>query len=1374
MEHPLQEAIETFLEKQALVYRADPNRILRDARVAQRSAQDYRGRWLLELLQNCEDAQAPLVRLVARNNTIYVADRGRGFVPTAVEAISGSDFSDKPEGTIGRKGVGFKAVFEITENPQIFSKNNEGLEFNPQKAREWLIARDLPANEEIPLQWLPFSLKRDQAAAQDPVLSRLQGFATIIKLPLPPDLRAEEELADTWQELKPENFLPFTHLRVLQVVEEGRTWVWRWRKSGENPLDQTVCLIRIYKADRYSEQKWRLLRKKLKTPDHLLKSLPLQDRRHAQEISWLVAAPLEGGQVAPTEGYLPIQVFYPTQVPSPVPLLLHGEFLVNTERTAIIPEHPFNEWVAAKLAGMVAEFVQGCYQPEAPASFLQLLRPYDHLTAHDFTKKLWNEINTKAKEHLRLPDLEGVPRLRCREALVPPASELAHELLRHTDLRPRLIHQEVSQEEEVVEKVLKPLGVEIWESENLLHLLHEKGREYGREREWLWLAWQWLAEWVCETNIWSEERRERLERVRSLALLPVDGTLKSAAELKDRFITWKDKETPELPDWLPLAFLDSWFADKIKVVIRDKKNKLIELLGLGGSSDKNLGIKRPSRELWRQALEQAIEDFWQNPRGEESRFLAFLLAFGWHKAFEATERLKRCPIPVVRGGHQEFEEAGKAYFPADWGGDELLEQLWGDDPRIPWARPFVDRNRETQLKLYQWLGVNTFPKLGNEEDIKIEGLKRINEKYYDYVYNRTEGERKNIKIKHIEFTDLSSLNDEKGKVFLLLLIKNWEAYYEKNKMTLANHRPYRCWYDRSVSVEDYWWFQVKNELRVPVTHANFAGAPLSQCWLPDAQVQKILGEFLPVIDLEAFPEEYREKVLEWLRYEVRLRERLDQLKLEEWQEILQSLPRCYPAARCQSEEKSRIAVGAIYRTFLESSHDPADLREVIWLSRKGEEWDYREGCWLDDDENVAQAFSQDIWLLLHPGSGQEAKAARLPGVKRLSQHSHIKVLPGITLESQSREFHQILQEVIPFVYVWLRDQRKLEEKAREKLHTLTVKVVNSLRLKVSLEGVGEQIISKNWALDKNLIYLSEESLRNRTWQSDLSQGLANFLQRKADQEFYENLLRCESEEERRAKLRQKGVREEGIGMFLAEYHGTATPKPEPPSEPRSPLTSTGPTPASRMPAEKTGAGPSKELAGEPAPIQETPHQVNLVDPDKISTWHQIESTETSTIETDVSFSDPTLLREPFSGTSSLSQEERRKIERVSRQVCRRKLEDEGYEVVEMPEDHPGFDLKASKDGQTKLIEIKGHVGSVAKVEISLKQIMAYLKPEIHDGDRWELWNVEHLGENGRPPQIQIFTTLDLDQLEAKSFSVDLREQRPAEVWRGMIGNRLEN
>ena len=192
MASPLKAAIEALLIKREKVYREDPDRLLQDARGAQRAARDYRGRWLWELLQNCEDAHATRIRLCVMDGAIYLADNGDGFKPTAVANISGLDLSDKSGGTIGRKGVGFKAVFEITSNPQIFSKNQEGLEFSPDKAQQWLSDKGLEF-EEVPFQWLPFFLDREEAAGSDPFLRKLAPFATVIKLNLDPETSAVEE-----------------------------------------------------------------------------------------------------------------------------------------------------------------------------------------------------------------------------------------------------------------------------------------------------------------------------------------------------------------------------------------------------------------------------------------------------------------------------------------------------------------------------------------------------------------------------------------------------------------------------------------------------------------------------------------------------------------------------------------------------------------------------------------------------------------------------------------------------------------------------------------------------------------------------------------------------------------------------------------------------------------------------------------------------------------------------------------------------------------------------------------------------------------------------------------------------------------------------
>ena len=108
----IRRAIEEFIQKRLAVYRADPQQIARDTRAAARAAKDHTGRWLFELLQNCDDAEASEVRVLIEDDTVYVADNGHGLQPEAVSAICGTDFSDKTSGKIGRKGLGFKSVYK--------------------------------------------------------------------------------------------------------------------------------------------------------------------------------------------------------------------------------------------------------------------------------------------------------------------------------------------------------------------------------------------------------------------------------------------------------------------------------------------------------------------------------------------------------------------------------------------------------------------------------------------------------------------------------------------------------------------------------------------------------------------------------------------------------------------------------------------------------------------------------------------------------------------------------------------------------------------------------------------------------------------------------------------------------------------------------------------------------------------------------------------------------------------------------------------------------------------------------------------------------------------------------------------------------------
>lgn len=93
---------------------------------------EYGDRVIFELFQNAHDAHVLgddgeiLLRLIVRGSEdgdLYVANRGQGFTWDNVEAIRNIAVSSKSVGEgIGNKGLGFRSIEILTDNPMIFSQ----------------------------------------------------------------------------------------------------------------------------------------------------------------------------------------------------------------------------------------------------------------------------------------------------------------------------------------------------------------------------------------------------------------------------------------------------------------------------------------------------------------------------------------------------------------------------------------------------------------------------------------------------------------------------------------------------------------------------------------------------------------------------------------------------------------------------------------------------------------------------------------------------------------------------------------------------------------------------------------------------------------------------------------------------------------------------------------------------------------------------------------------------------------------------------------------------------------------------------------------------------------------------------------------------
>ena len=98
------------------------------ANLAEHIGADYHGRFLIELLQNAEDQTTKagvsdgLVVVVRTGTHVYVLNQGLPFDDPGIRSITSAGISPKrAEESIGNKGVGFKAVFQVSSTPEIFT-----------------------------------------------------------------------------------------------------------------------------------------------------------------------------------------------------------------------------------------------------------------------------------------------------------------------------------------------------------------------------------------------------------------------------------------------------------------------------------------------------------------------------------------------------------------------------------------------------------------------------------------------------------------------------------------------------------------------------------------------------------------------------------------------------------------------------------------------------------------------------------------------------------------------------------------------------------------------------------------------------------------------------------------------------------------------------------------------------------------------------------------------------------------------------------------------------------------------------------------------------------------------------------------------------
>lgn len=183
-----------------------------------------------------------------------------------------------------------------------------------------------------------------------------------------------------------------------------------------------------------------------------------------------------------------------------------------------------------------------------------------------------------------------------------------------------------------------------------------------------------------------------------------------------------------------------------------------------------------------------------------------------------------------------------------------------------------------------------------------------------------------------------------------------------------------------------------------------------------------------------------------------------------------------------------------------------------------------------DDNDLAKPFINDVWLFDFPVRLAN-DAVEYFGIHRLSGSVQENIEHGLSNALLPNELNKRFNDSLPYVWVWRLSQRKHdEEKLISLIKALNVRNVPFMKSNLSLNGNHHEI-ERRWHISENTILLHQDY----SSEADLAQALAIALNVPSEADFYENLLRCENESQRKEKLLIKGVPEAELEMHLREY-----------------------------------------------------------------------------------------------------------------------------------------------------------------------------------------------------------------------------------------------
>ena len=459
-----------------------------------------------ELIQNADDSRSRCMELLLGEKELYVWNDGNQFSEEDVSSICSIGLSKKDLTQIGTFGIGFVAVYNYTDLPEIYSGNKR------------FRIRDYRKQEDI-----------DNVDSK--VAKQIDKGRTVFRLPFKDRLR-QEDIAGVKEGLckLEKRFLLF--LRDLETVRwcderDGQTGSYSCHRQPHDTIRNADQVELIASADGNNQlsETFLVFRREVQPPqtviDELLQQAEDNEEQHRIQRSAKQQQPVEvafkliDGRITAMDSCV-LFAYLPTQRETHLRFLIQGRYQTTPARDNMPIDNPWNKWLVQETANFLPEVLEqlkagGLLEPMffnvlpleddgVPAEFAPITgavktvmrdRPFVPTQDGGYAKA----------ENVRYPHAESLRKL-VESSWIDPGSSWLHSQIRETTERFRRCF-----------KVMREAGI----------------REIGLSRMLGWLETQSLDWFEDRPNEWLRslytylKRREEEERIEKLPLVRLEN-----------------------------------------------------------------------------------------------------------------------------------------------------------------------------------------------------------------------------------------------------------------------------------------------------------------------------------------------------------------------------------------------------------------------------------------------------------------------------------------------------------------------------------------------------------------------------------------------------------------------------------------------------------------------------------------------------------------------------------------------------------------------------------------------------------------------------------------------------------------------------------